>query len=172
MILFAPRDEQTLIDAINFAYTLNSPCAFRYPRGSYATLEYAATPFELAKAEVLKEGSCKKLFIGYGAGVSRAIETEKLHADDIAIVDLRFVKPLDKACLKQLAEKYDEWYVFSDSQKEGGVASALLEFISDERLNVNVTSFEYEDTFIQHGDTKQVEESLGLLPSQLVTKVK
>ena len=172
MIVFAPRDEQTLIEAIDFAYTLTSPCALRYPRGSFVNLEYAPSPFELGCAEVLKDGSSKKLFIGYGAGVSRAIETEKLHKEDIAILDLRFVKPLDGACLKKLASKYNEWYVFSDSQKQSGVASAIVELVNDERLNVHVTSFEYGDEFIQHGDTKQVEESLGLLPSQLVDRVK
>ncbi|MGB5920333.1 transketolase C-terminal domain-containing protein, partial [Arcobacter sp.] len=106
------------------------------------------------------------------AGVGRACETEKLHAEDIAILDLRFVKPLDKVTLKELAKKYDDWYVFSDSQKQGGVASAILEFLNEEKVCANVTSFEYDDDFIVHGDTKVVEESLGLLPQQLADKVK
>ena len=42
------------------------------------------------------------VFIGYGAGVNRAVETEKLAKDDYSIVDLRFVKPLDEQLLKEL----------------------------------------------------------------------
>jgi 1-deoxy-D-xylulose-5-phosphate synthase len=172
MILFAPRDNKTLELGLEFAYTLNSPSAIRYPRGSFKELGYASTQFELGKAELLKEGISNKLFIGYGAGVSRAIDTESLHNEDIAILDLRFVKPLDKDCLVELAKKYCNWYVFSDSQRQGGVASAILELLSDENIkNVNVTSFEYDDFFVEHGDTKQVEESLGLLPEQLVAKI-
>lgn len=171
MILFAPRDENTLIEAIEFSHTLTSPCALRYPRGSFENLEYPATPFKLGRAELLKSGTSKKLFIGYGAGVARAIETQKLHREDIAILDLRFVKPLDTTKLKELALDYSDWYVFSDSQKQGGVASAILEFINEEAIQVKLTSFEYSDEFIQHGDTQKIEESLNLLPHQLVTQI-
>ncbi|WP_121628584.1 1-deoxy-D-xylulose-5-phosphate synthase [Poseidonibacter antarcticus] len=173
MIVFAPRDDKTLIDGLSFAYTLTSPSAIRYPRGAFTPVDFPFTPFELGKAQVLKEGKSSKLFIAYGAAVGRACETAKLHKDDIAIVDLRFVKPLDAECLKDLASKYDEWYVFSDSQKQGGVGSAILEFLNDENIsNVKLVSFEYKDDFIDHGDTKVVEESLGLLPFQLVEKIK
>jgi 1-deoxy-D-xylulose-5-phosphate synthase len=173
MILFAPRDNKSLEQGLEFAYTLSSPCAIRYPRGAFKELEFVSTPFTLGKAELLKEGTSKKLFIGYGAGVSRAVDTEALHSDDIAILDLRFVKPIDKDILIELSKKYDDWYVFSDSQKQGGVASAILEVLNDGKVkNVQVTSFEYEDNFIEHGDTKIIEKSLELLPEQLVLKVK
>ena len=154
MILFAPRDNETLELGLEFAYTLTSPSAIRYPRGAFAQLEFESTQFTLGKAELLKEGSSKKLFIGYGAGVSRAVQTEALHSEDIAILDLRFVKPIDKECLVELSKKYDKWYVFSDSQKQGGVGSAILEALNEENINnVSLTSFEYEDAFIDHGDT-------------------
>ena len=172
MILCAPRDNETLNNSLEFAYEATSPCAIRYPRGAFGEVNFPSSKFELGKAELLKEGTSKKLFIGYGAGVSRACQTEKLHEEDIAILDLRFVKPLDETLLKELSSKYDDWYVFSDSQKQGGVASAILEFTNKEKLCVNITSFEYEDEFIQHGDTKLVEEGLGLHPHQLVEKIK
>ncbi len=172
MILCAPRDNETLNYSLEFAYEATSPCAIRYPRGAFGEIDFPSSKFELGKAELLKEGTSKKLFIGYGAGVSRACQTEKLHEEDIAVLDLRFVKPLDETLLKELSSKYDDWYVFSDSQKQGGVASAILEFTNKEKLCVNITSFEYEDEFIQHGDTKLVEEGLGLHPHQLVEKIK
>ena len=173
MILFAPRDNETLIHGLEFAYTLTSPSAIRYPRGAFKELVYNPTLFTLGKAELLKDGISNKLFIGYGAGVSRAIDTEILHEEDIAILDLRFVKPIDKDTLVELSKKYDSWYIFSDSQKQGGVASVILEVLNDEKIhNIQVITFEYEDNFIEHGDTKQVEESLGLLPEQLVLKIK
>ena len=172
MIVFAPRDNETLEEGLSFAYTLVSPSAIRYPRGAFTEVDFPVVPFELGKAQILKEGNSKKLFIGYGAGVGRACETEKLHNEDIAIVDLRFVKPIDSECLKDLAKRYDNWYVFSDSQKQGGVGSAILEFLNDENISIKLTSFEYEDKFIDHGDTKLVEESLGLLPVDLVKRIK
>jgi len=172
MILCAPRDNETLGYSLKFGYEAKKPCAIRYPRGAFGQLPFKASQFELGKAELLKDGNSNKLFIGYGAGVNRAYETEKLHKEDIAILDLRFVKPLDEEILKELYLKYDDWYIFSDSQKQGGVASAILEFLNKEKIYPSVTSFEYKDGFIEHGDTKKVEESLGLLPLQLVKKIK
>ncbi|HHD73183.1 MAG TPA: 1-deoxy-D-xylulose-5-phosphate synthase, partial [Epsilonproteobacteria bacterium] len=129
--------------------------------------------FELGKSDLLQEGE-SVLFVGYGNGVGRAIETAK-HLDGIdpGILDLRFVKPLDGEKLKVLAQRYSQWFVFSDSARMGGVGSALLEFLCDEQIEgVTVTTFEYEDDFITHGNTKRVEESLGILPEQLALKVK
>jgi len=171
MTLFAPRDSKTLEYALEFAKDLIGPCAVRYPRGAFKELEYESKKFHIGRGEVLKEGSSDKVFIGYGAGVGRAIDTANLCDEDITIVDLRFVKPLDRELLLDIAQKSKKWYVFSDSQKQGGVGSALLEFISDEDLDIKVKTFEYEDIYIQHGDTKLLEEELGILPEQLAAKI-
>jgi 1-deoxy-D-xylulose-5-phosphate synthase len=112
------------------------------------------------------------LFIGYGNGVGRAEQTAELMATTPAILDLRFVKPLDKEALHELSKSYKKWFVFSDSVKIGGVGSAILEFLSEAKISdVELVTFEYEDEFITHGNTKLVEESLGLLPEQLVKRV-
>ena len=172
MTLFAPYNENTMKLAMEFAKDYDHPCAFRYPRGAFMANDCESKPFELAKADIVQEGS-EILFIGYGNGVGRAIETAKLlEGKKPAIVDLRFVKPLDEQMLRELAGEYKQWFVFSDSAKIGGVGSALLEFLSQESIgDVSVTTFEYEDEFITHGHTKLVEESLGILPEQLAKRV-
>jgi 1-deoxy-D-xylulose-5-phosphate synthase len=74
--------------------------------------------------------------------------------------------------LLHLAKKYKKWFVFSDSVKRAGVGSAVLECLSENRIqDVSLTSFEYDDAFITHGNTKLVEESLGLLPEQLAKRI-
>ena len=171
MTLFAPRDTQTLKYALEFGKDLNSPCAIRYPRGAFDELEFEAKKFQLGKGEILKKGDSNIAFIGYGAGVSRAIKTANLCDKDITLVDLKFIKPLDKELLKELSQSCNKWYIFSDSQKQGGVGSALLEFISDEDLDVKLKTFEYEDIYIQHGDTKLLEEDLEILPEQLAKQI-
>lgn len=173
MTLFAPRDEKSFHQALGFASVYNHPCAVRYPRGAFIATDLPeSTPFLLAKSQLLQSATNEVLFIGYGNGVGRAYESSK-HLDfPVAILDLRFVKPLDKDMLLDMAKKYKKWFVFSDSSKTGGVGSALLEFLSYENISdIKVVSFEYEDSFITHGNTKKVEESLGLLPKQLAKKV-
>lgn len=173
MTLFAPRDDETLELGLEFAYKCKGPCAIRYPRGSFAKLDFAPSAFEIGTSELLQESSSDILFIGYGKGVSKAIETSTYLEEKVAILDLRFVKPLDKQMLSSLSQKHKTWYVFSDSAKQGGVASAILEFLSQEKISdINITSFEYEDSFITHGDTSDVEYSLELHPKQLAKKIK
>ncbi|MEA3290272.1 MAG: 1-deoxy-D-xylulose-5-phosphate synthase [Campylobacterota bacterium] len=172
MTLLAPRDDETLKYALQFAAKYDAPLSIRYPRGAFKKLEYKASEFELGRAEVLKKGQSNIALIGYGAGVSRAVETAELLDKDVTIVDLRFVKPLDKELLIQLSKDYNKWFVFSDSQKQAGVGSALLELINEEELDVKLKTFEYEDIYIQHGDTKLLEQELGILPEQLANKIK
>ncbi|SFV59757.1 1-deoxy-D-xylulose 5-phosphate synthase [hydrothermal vent metagenome] len=173
MTLFAPRDEKSFHQAMAFAAQYEHPCSLRYPRGAFISTETLpeSAPFVLAKSQLLREVDGDILFIGYGNGVGRAYETAKLLDMPVTILDLRFVKPLDEAMLREMAKRHKKWFVFSDTSKMGGVASALLEFLADEKItDVAVESFEYEDCFITHGNTKLVEESLGLLPEQLAKK--
>jgi 1-deoxy-D-xylulose-5-phosphate synthase len=173
-----------------FAKEYNHPCAFRYPRGAFLAADRESPAYELGKSVLLQEGE-EILFIGYGNGVGRAEQVAELlslrqaqgtiieqsqntvaEPVEVAILDLRFVKPLDDEMLVQLSKKYKKWYVFSDSAKMGGVGSAILECLSQKQIHdVALTSFEYDDAFITHGNTKLVEESLGLLPEQLAKKI-
>jgi 1-deoxy-D-xylulose-5-phosphate synthase len=173
MTLFAPRDEKSFHQAMAFAAAYQHPCSLRYPRGSFIHTELPESQeFLLAKSQLLRSNESDILFIGYGNGVGRAYETAKLMDKEVSILDLRFVKPLDEEMLKELAKKHTKWFVFSDSSKMGGVGSCILEFLSKEKIgHVEVVSFEYEDAFITHGNTKLVEESLGLLPHQLVKRI-
>jgi 1-deoxy-D-xylulose-5-phosphate synthase len=172
MTLLAPYNETTMKHAMRFAAAMETPCAFRYPRGAFIADDFDAPPYELGKAHMLKEGEGDLLFIGYGNGVGRALETEKMLSFEVAVLDLRFVKPLDETMLAKLAQRYTRWYVFSDSAKRGGVGSALLEWMSENDIrDVRLTTFEYPDRFISHGSTKAVEESLGLLPEQLAETI-
>ena len=172
MTIFAPHNETTMKLAMAFAKAYEHPCAFRYPRGAFVADDCESVPFELGKSELIREGK-EVLFIGYGNGVGRAIKCAEFLEDiEPAILDLRFVKPLDEAKLAELAKTYNNWFVFSDSAKMGGVGSALLEFLSREQIEgVRLTTFEYDDTFITHGNTRLVEGSLGILPEQLAVRV-
>lgn len=174
IVLFAPRCAKTLEYAVEFAYNYNdSACAFRFPRGSLEIDDsIEAVPFELGKAQIIKSSNSGILFVGYGNGVAKAINVAKILQKDVTIIDLRFVKPLDKDMLMQLSKNHSKWFVFSDSAKMGGVGSAILEFFADNNINnIELKSFEYDDNFITHGKKELVEESLGLLCEQIAQKL-
>ena len=170
--LAAPYNETSFKKLLNFAKDFNRPLAIRYPRGAFIADDTDAPDYELGVSHLIEDGD-SKLFIGYGNGVGRAIQTAKLIDEKIAILDLRFVKPLDKSMLIELSKKYKEWYIFSDSAKMGGVGSAILEFLSQETItDIKLRSFEYEDNFIPHGNTQVVEESLKIRPKQIASTIK
>jgi 1-deoxy-D-xylulose-5-phosphate synthase len=172
MTLAAAMNEDSLKKLIDFAVDFSTPIAIRYPRGAFLTEDFEVPPFELGKSHLLQEGK-DVLFIGYGNGVGRAqLCAKELETINPAILDLRFVKPLDVEKLKELSREYKRWYVFSDSVYHGGVASAILEFLEKVAIkDVTVESFEYSDKFIPHGKTEEVEEYLGITPKQLAIKV-
>ena len=172
MTIFAPSSDTSMKLAMEYAKDFPTPCAFRYPRGAFISQNVVKTPFELGKSETIKEGE-EILFIGYGNGVGRAEEVAELIEANPMIMDLRFVKPLDRDRLSELSKRYKKWFIFSDSVKMGGVGSAILEFLNEERIeDVELTTFEYEDAFITHGNTKLVEASLGMRPEQLAKHIK
>ena len=173
MTLCAPRDEKSFHQIVEFAATYEHPCAIRYPRGAFFEADLPESlPFEKGKAQLLLANDSDRLFIGYGNGVGRAAQTIALMEQKPSLLDLRFVKPLDDAMLRKMAAEHKQWYVFSDSARLGGVGSALLEWLSEAKItDVSVVSFEYDDEFIKHGNTRLVEESLGLLPEQLAAAI-
>jgi 1-deoxy-D-xylulose-5-phosphate synthase len=165
--IFAPRCFKSLEYAIDFAISYTKEAsAFRYPRGGFYEVEIEAKPFELGKAEILKDND-KIMFIGYGNGVGRAWQVMKQlqkEGIEVGVMDLKFIKPLDIDTLKNL--KANRWFVFSDTAKIGGVAESLQTF------NKEIISFEFEDKFIPHGETKDIEKLLKVDIDSLVKRVK
>ncbi len=171
MTLFAPYNETTMKLAMEFAKDFQTPCAFRYPRGAFIAADRASVPFELGKADIIQNGE-EIVFVGYGNGVGRALEVASIVDFAPTVVDLRFVKPLDKTLLISLANSHKKWFVFSDSAKMGGVGSAILELFSQAKIQgVDLVTFEYDDAFITHGSINDVEGSLGLRPKQLAQTI-
>ena len=173
MTLCAPRNERSFHQIVAYTASYDRPCAIRYPRGAFLEADLPESiPFETGKSQLLISNSSDVLFIGYGNGVGRAAQTMELMDEKPSLLDLRFVKPLDTQMLARMVENHKRWYVFSDSARMGGVGSALLEWLSEEKItDVQVVSFEYDDEFIKHGNTMLVEESMGLLPAQLAMQV-
>ncbi|ANV97366.1 1-deoxy-D-xylulose-5-phosphate synthase [Helicobacter enhydrae] len=174
MIVFAPRDNATLKEAVLFASNVKeAPCAFRYPRNRFALAEgvFAPTPFEIGKLEVLYQSQQPSvLLIGYGNGVGRGwLVAQELQKENIGVtlVDLRFVKPLDQEGLESLLDAHAFTFVLSDSYLLGGVGSAIME-----SCGKKVWSLEVGDRFVEHGESGVVEEMLGLSTQRLSQRIK
>lgn len=158
----APRDLKSLKKCMNFAANFPGTLAFRFPRGAFVADEdvFEDTDFALGESELLGSLDFQILLVGFGNGVGRAWKIhENLRENGVksAVLDIRFVKPLDPKIAK-FAAQAKKIYVFSDNYAQGGVASALLEFLHARRIFTPVVSFEVADEFILHGDTKNIEQ--------------
>ncbi|MBZ7943963.1 1-deoxy-D-xylulose-5-phosphate synthase [Campylobacter sp. RM13744] len=174
LTLVAPRDELMMENIIEYAYFHKGPLAFRYPRGSFILdKEFNPSKVELGKAQwLIKNEKSEIAFIGYGQGVGKAWQVLNEMQEKIDLIDLIFAKPLDEMLLKDLAKKSKIWFVFSENAKIGGVASLLQTFIQKNDLEIKIISFEYEDEFIEHGKTSEVEKKLKLDIESIIEKIK
>ncbi|AXP09419.1 1-deoxy-D-xylulose-5-phosphate synthase [Campylobacter hepaticus] len=162
--LLAPRDEQMMQKIMEYSYLHKGPIAFRYPRGSFILdKEFNSCEIEFAKAQWLVKNDSKIVFLGYGQGVGKAWQVLKsLQAigKDANLIDLIFIKPLDEELLSYLAKKSEIWFVFSENAKIGGVGSLINNFLQKYDFQIKLISFEYEDCFIEHGKSSEVEKIL------------
>ncbi len=162
--LVAPRDELMFKEIMEFSYNFNSPLAIRYPRGNFGLSdEFKPVKVELGKSQILLQNSENIAFIGYGNAVAKAYKVANILDINPTIIDLIFIKPLDKELLLNLAKEHKKWYIFSDSAKRGGVGEILSGFLQDNDIkDVSIVSFEYSDYFITHGNISKVENSLNI----------
>ncbi|MCW0224383.1 1-deoxy-D-xylulose-5-phosphate synthase [Campylobacter lari] len=173
--LAAPRDEAMMKNIMEYAYFHQGVFAFRYPRGNFLLDdEFNPCEIKLAKAQILSKAQSDKVFLGFGQGVARAkLALDKLGLDYASLIDLIFAKPLDEELLREIAKNTKTWFVFSDSAKIGGVGSLIANFLQKENLyHIKVVSFEFEDQFIAHGKTSEVEKFLKLDIDSLCQKIK
>nr|WP_169783904.1 1-deoxy-D-xylulose-5-phosphate synthase [Campylobacter curvus] len=175
VVMFAPRCERSMKMAMEFAYAYKGVSAFRYPRGAFIlTDEFEAKDLRLGKGEILAKGRGEVALIGYGNGVGKANTVRNLISPNIdaTLIDLVFAKPLDSELLLELADKCKKWYIISDSAKRGGIGEILSAFLQENKiLDVSVKSFEYDDAFIPHGSTADVERNLGISAEQIAQKL-
>ncbi|EGH4468129.1 1-deoxy-D-xylulose-5-phosphate synthase [Campylobacter lari] len=173
--LAAPRDEAMMEKIMEYAYFHQGVFAFRYPRGNFLLDDdFKPCEIKLAKAQILSKTQSDKVFLGFGQGVAKAkLVLDKLGLDYASLIDLIFAKPLDEELLKELAKDTKAWFVFSDSAKIGGVGSLIANFLQKEKLcHIKLVSFEFEDQFITHGKTNEVEKFLELDIDSLCKKIK
>jgi 1-deoxy-D-xylulose-5-phosphate synthase len=165
--LLAPADENELRHMLYSALEHNGPVALRYPRGAGLGVPLSEKPRRLqwGKAEMRREGSDVAL-IGIGVGVQACLgAAEELAAEGIeaAVVNARFVKPLDEALICSLARRTGRLVMVEENVEAGGFGSAVLEALSRHGVqNVRTRLVAVRDVFVEHGGQAQLRKLHGL----------
>jgi 1-deoxy-D-xylulose-5-phosphate synthase len=166
IVLMAPKDEDELADMMATALQLPGPSAIRYPRGAVAGVARKAEPqiLSVGKAEVLEDGSDVAI-LGLGNMTSLARELgSRLEREgySAAVINPRFVKPIDRAMLEAYSRRVAAFVTFEDHVKMGGFGSAVVEALEEMGSQVPVVRIGWPDQFIEHGKVDDLRAKYGL----------
>ncbi|MDD2286367.1 MAG: 1-deoxy-D-xylulose-5-phosphate synthase, partial [Paludibacter sp.] len=164
----APRDEH---DLRNLMYTAqlkhDRPFVIRYPRGKGSLIDWKnkMSEVEIGKGVCLKTGKdIAVMTIGTMAiPAEKAIQiVEKKINLSFAHYDMRFLKPLDEEMLHEIGKKFNRIITIEDGVINGGLGSAVLEFMADNQYAVQVKRLGIPDQFVEHGSPEDLYRMLGL----------
>ncbi|MEM5787499.1 MAG: 1-deoxy-D-xylulose-5-phosphate synthase [Syntrophobacteraceae bacterium] len=167
MVLMAPKDENELQHMLKTAIEHKGPAAVRYPRGNGLGVELDSELCELpiGKGEVLREGE-DVLIIAIGTTVQPAMEAaEKLHEDGVeaAVINARFVKPLDRDLIISWAKRTGKVITVEENQLQGGFGSSILELFQEASYFPDAfTRLGIPDTFVPQGSQAALRNLYGI----------
>lgn len=178
LISMQPKDEDELVDMMQTAFSQDLPAFIRYPRGAGEGVTLKETPEALpvGKAEILAEGSDVVIW-ALGPMIKDAFQIKAtLEAEDglsVAVVNARFIKPLDTELLFSQAQDARLIVTMEDGIKSGGFGSFVAETLSDACLTTALTRIAWPDTFVSHGDSvSDLRARYGLSPEQMLADVR
>jgi 1-deoxy-D-xylulose-5-phosphate synthase len=167
MILMAPKDEQELQVMLKTASAYPGPTAIRYPRGTGigAPLDATLHTLNIGKAEILTEGD-NMVILAIGHAVQAALEAAQNVAEDqgisAAVVNARFIKPLDAELILALARRIGKMITVEEHVLQGGFGSAVLELLQAHDIRIPVRCVGLPDQYIEHGSQSILRHKYGL----------
>jgi len=168
LTLMAPKDENELQHMLATAINLGSPAALRYPRGNGygVALDQNLAPLPVGRAEVLREGKDGAV-LALGTMVQPALEAARLleaeNGISLAVINARFVKPLDGELIRELAQKHPCLITIEENALQGGFGTAVLELLEEQgQAGVRVLRLGYPDSYIPQAEQHELREMLGL----------
>ncbi|MDP1681312.1 MAG: 1-deoxy-D-xylulose-5-phosphate synthase, partial [Burkholderiales bacterium] len=171
MTVMAPSDENECRQMLYTAFTLDAPSAVRYPRGSGvgAQIEAEMQALPIGKGVVRRTGE-KIALLAFGSMVHPALQAaEELNA---TVADMRFVKPLDEALIKQLAQSHDVLVTVEENVILGGAGSAVADCLATRGIEKRLVLLGLPDRFVEHGDPTLLLASCGLDTVGIVEAIK
>ena len=161
MVIATPSDENEARLLLTTCYQYPGPAAVRYPRGSGKGQAVSETlsAVEIGRGVVRREGK-KLAILAFGTLLAAAESVaERL---DLTLVDMRFVKPIDHALIKILAQSHQGFVTIEESSVMGGAGSAVCESLNEAGLTLPILQLGLPDVFIDHGDQASLLAGVGL----------
>jgi 1-deoxy-D-xylulose-5-phosphate synthase len=166
LVVMAPSDENECRRMLTTAFQHAGPAAVRYPRGAGtgAVIDADLEPLSIGKAELRRATGARAggriAILAFGSMVPPALAAGE--AFDATVVNMRFVKPLDRELLREIAATHDAIVTVEENAVLGGAGSACLEALAELALERPALLLGLPDQFVDHGDQARLLASVGL----------
>lgn len=174
MTVMAPKNKWELSDMMKFAVSYDGPIAIRYPRGeAYTGLESHRAPIVYGKGEIIYEGE-QVAILAVGNMVKTAEQVVgRLKSLGIctALINMRFVKPLDTQLLDEVAKKYKLIITMEENVKSGGFGEQVLGYYTKQKDAPQVRIVAITDRFVSHGSINDLMKQLGMDVDSVTARV-
>lgn len=176
IVIMSPGDENELQHMLATALKHPGPAVVRYPRGhgTGASLDSNLMEMPIGRAEILRDGSDVTL-LAVGAMNALALEAAgilSVKGVEAAVINARFVKPLDEDVIMRYAERTGKVITIEEHVLQGGFGSAVLELLSSRgKMDVHVGRYGIPDSFIEHGNRDLLLTRCGITVEQIVRDV-
>jgi 1-deoxy-D-xylulose-5-phosphate synthase len=162
MVLMTPSDENECRQLLYTATTLSHPSAVRFPRGAGpgATLQGDMEALPLGRANPRREGRSGLALLNFGPLLPAVLAAAEEH--DATVLDMRFVKPLDREAVLRVAESSRALVTIEENVVAGGAGSAVAELLGDAGVPMPILHIGIPDRFIEHGSREECLAMAGL----------
>jgi len=171
MTVMAPADENECRMMLSTAFSLDTPSAVRYPRGTgpgVAVQKNLGTVL-VGKGEVRRKGS-KVAILSFGSMLAASLQAaEQLGA---TIANMRFIKPLDEELVLQLARTHDLLVTVEENTIQGGAGSAVAECLAQHGVRADILHLGLPDEFLEQGEPAQLLADCGLDAAGIARAIK
>lgn len=175
MSIFAPKNDWELANGLEFAFSLDSPIAVRYPRGvAYQGLEDFKTPIEYGKGEIIyKEKDIALLAVGSMVSTGEHVR-QKLKAEgwNCTLANGRFIKPFDKKLIDDLAASHWLIVTMEENVLQGGFGCLINGYIHEHYPNVKILNIALPDAYVEHGNVSLLRKGLGIDSDSIIWRMK
>ena len=171
MLIAVPADENETRKLLTTAFHYKGPAAVRYPRGGgiNTPIELELNAVEIGKGRLINEGQSDILIMNFGALIETAHEVaQKL---DATLLDMRFVKPLDRELMTEQCSGKNTIITIEDGAMSGGAGSAVSEWAHENKLQQQIIICGIPDEFVNHASREEMLEMTGLDAKGILAKV-
>ncbi|UUC49457.1 1-deoxy-D-xylulose-5-phosphate synthase [Pseudomonas citronellolis] len=163
MLVMTPSDEDELRKLLTTGYLFQGPAAVRYPRGSgpNTPIDPTLAPVEIGKGVLRRQGKAGKVAIlAFGVQLAEALQVAERF--DATVADMRFVKPLDEALVRELADSHELLVTLEENAVMGGAGAAVGEFLARENRQQPLLHLGLPDYYVEHAKPAQMLAECGL----------